>query len=101
MVLAAWVAVTFTLGAPHAIALALRSRTRLPEVSNAVAPTSRVRLAAASNSAGAGSPSDYDCFGRALAQRIAQVKDRETKLPVVVLDTMLPRQVRELVTACC
>lgn len=87
MVLAAcWVAVALALGAPHAVAFA---------------PLSRAQRTAVSHATGVGSPGSDDGFGRALAQRIAQVKDRQTKLPVVVLDTMLPRQVRECGHAYC
>ncbi|CAB9526430.1 ATP-dependent protease La (LON) domain [Seminavis robusta] len=42
------------------------------------------------------SDSDSDDFMKSLQSRMAQVEDSDSKLPIVVLDTMLPRQVLKI-----
>lgn len=42
------------------------------------------------------SPDDDDTFMASLRSRMDEVNDRATKLPIVILDTMLPRQVLKI-----
>lgn len=63
-------------------------RTTIP--SKRIAQT---RLCSSSDGSGGGGDND---FMSSLRERVDQVSDRETKLPLVVLDSMLPRQVLRL-----
>ena len=59
-------------------------------------PLPAERRAASSRSSGLCSSADDLDFMASLKCRVEQVSDRETKLPLVVLDSMLPRQVLKI-----
>jgi len=78
--------------------LALVSVTSLRQRQTSSRQMARLLAAAASSSSGTSSSSD-DVFMSSLRNRMDEISDTTSRLPLVVLDTMLPRQVLKIKVA--